>query len=72
MPNIIPDNPPGEYRVDIITGTKQTGSHHFTATEPDVAATARRIVVSLGGDAGDVYVHDGVGGATYYETVVVE
>ena len=72
MPNIIPDSQPGEYRVDVITGIKQTGSHHFTATESDVAATARNIVVSLGGDAGDVYIHDGVGGATYYETVVVE
>ncbi|MEV4521498.1 hypothetical protein AB0J77_14815 [Micromonospora tulbaghiae] len=72
MPNIIPDESPGEYRVDIITGTKTTGTHHFTATDAEVENIARNIVVSLGGDAGDIYSNDGLGHATYYDTVVVE
>lgn len=70
--NIIHHEPPGEYRVDIITGSKQTGTHYFTAPEAEATDTARRIVVSLGGDAGNVYQDNGVGGATFYDAVVVE
>ncbi|WP_326564574.1 hypothetical protein [Micromonospora peucetia] len=69
---MIPDDPIQDYRVDIHTGSKQTGIHHFESTESQASDTARRIVASLGGDHGDVYVSNGVGGATYYDTVAVQ
>lgn len=72
MPNIIHD-PGGQYRVDVLIGDRIVGSSHFTATTDDeVSATARQIVIAHGGDLGDVYQHNGTGGATYYESVGVE
>lgn len=62
---------PGEYRVDVVIGNTTAGAVHFTATPDEVSATAQRIVTAQGGDYGDVYQHNGAGGATYYETVEV-
>ena len=72
MPNIIPDNRPGEYRVDIITGTKYSGTHHFTAPAGEATDTARRIVASLGGTHGYVYTHDRGTVIDYHGTVEVD
>lgn len=61
-----------EYRVDVLIDDRVIASHQFTAADTAVTSTARHIVITEGGDHGDVYQHDGTGRATYYETVGVE
>lgn len=66
-----------EYRVDIYTGSGPDGTpagcEYYAADGMDQALdTARQIVRARGGDYGDIYEHNGVGGALYYDTVEVD